>query len=88
MNASVAITDLTRQSGRILVKIMWARLQSGRIFVSNYRREPAESGEIGTALRHEAITVVYGVADEQYNQAVARKEFIDRLASTCLKEKE
>ena len=57
-------------------------------FREHYRRELAESGEIGTALRHQAITVVYGAADEEYNQAVALKEFIDQLASTCLKEKE
>ena len=48
-------------------------------------KELAECGgihalrELAKRSRHEAITLVYGAADEQYNEAVALKESI-RLA--------
>jgi len=55
-------------------------------FRQRYRKELTESGGIealkGLAQRsrHETITLVYGATDEQHNQAVALKEFIDQLA--------
>jgi uncharacterized protein YeaO (DUF488 family) len=55
-------------------------------FRERYRKELAESGGLGALKelaqrsRHEAITLVYGAADEQHNQAVALKELIDELA--------
>ena len=55
-------------------------------FRERYRKELAESDGIDTLKelaqrsRHEAITLVYGAADEEHNQAVALKEFIDQLA--------
>jgi uncharacterized protein YeaO (DUF488 family) len=55
-------------------------------FRERYRKELAASGgidalkELAQRPRHEAITLVYGAADEQHNQAVALKEFIDQLA--------
>ncbi len=55
-------------------------------FRARYRKELAESGgikalkELAQRSRHEAITLVYGAADEQHNQAAALKEFIDQLA--------
>lgn len=55
-------------------------------FRERYRKELTESGEIealkelAQRSRHEAITLVYGATDEQHNQAVALKEFIDQLA--------
>ena len=36
--------------------------------------------ELATRSRHKTITLVYSAADEQHNQAVALKEFIDELA--------
>lgn len=54
-------------------------------FRERYRKELVESGEIDALkelaqrARHEAITLVYGAADEQHNQAVALKDFIDQL---------
>jgi uncharacterized protein YeaO (DUF488 family) len=33
--------------------------------------------------RHDTITLVYSAADEQHNQAVVLKEFLDELASAC-----
>jgi uncharacterized protein YeaO (DUF488 family) len=55
-------------------------------FRERYRKELAESGgidalkELAQRSRDEAITLVYGAADEQHNQAVALKEFVDQLA--------
>ena len=55
-------------------------------FRERYRKELAESGglealkELAQRSRHETITLVYGATDEQHNQAVALKEFIDQLA--------
>ena len=61
-------------------------LQRWTGFRERYRKELAESGGIDAlkalaqrSRHHEAITLVYGAADEHY-QAVALKEFIDRLA--------
>ncbi|HJU04722.1 MAG TPA: DUF488 family protein [Nitrospiraceae bacterium] len=54
-------------------------------FRERYRTELAEVGgidalrELAERSRHEAITLVYGAADEQHNQ-VAFKEFVDQLA--------
>jgi uncharacterized protein YeaO (DUF488 family) len=56
-------------------------------FQSRYRKELATSGgiealkELATRSRHAAITLVYGAADEQHNQALVLKEFLDGLTS-------
>jgi uncharacterized protein YeaO (DUF488 family) len=54
-------------------------------FQARYRKELAASGLI-EALRelaarggHEAITLIYSAADEQHNQAVVLKEFLEEL---------
>ena len=55
-------------------------------FRERYRKELAGSGgidalkELAQRSRHKTITLVYGAADEQHNQAVALKEFIDQQA--------
>jgi uncharacterized protein YeaO (DUF488 family) len=54
-------------------------------FRERYRKELVESGgidalkELAQRSHHKTITLVYGSADEQHNQAVALKEFADRL---------
>jgi len=56
-------------------------------FRQRYRKELAEFGgidalrELAKRARHETITLVYGAADEQHNQAVALKEFVDQLSN-------
>jgi len=56
-------------------------------FRARYRKELAEPGwieavgELTTRSRHAAITLIYSAADEQHNQAVALKEFLDEVAS-------
>jgi len=58
-------------------------------FQARYRKELVESGGIeslkvlAARARHDTITLVYSAADEQHNQAVALKEFLDELASAC-----
>jgi uncharacterized protein YeaO (DUF488 family) len=58
-------------------------------FQARYRKELGESEEIealrelAARARHETITLVYSAADEQHNQAVVLKEFLDELASAC-----
>ena len=55
-------------------------------FRERYRKELTESGEIDALRelakrsRHDAITLIYSAAEEQHNQAVALKEFLDELA--------
>lgn len=55
-------------------------------FRERYRRELTESDgidalkKLAQRSRDETITLVYGAADEQHNQAVALKEFIDQVA--------
>ena len=56
-------------------------------FQTRYRKELAQSDriealkELATHARHEAITLVYSATDEQHNQAVVLKEFLDELTS-------
>jgi uncharacterized protein YeaO (DUF488 family) len=56
-------------------------------FQARYRKELAESEGIeslkalAARARHTTITLVYSAADEQYNQAVVLKEFVEELAS-------
>jgi uncharacterized protein YeaO (DUF488 family) len=58
-------------------------------FQARYRKELAESEGIeslkvlAARARHDTITLVYSAADEQHNQAVVLKEFLDELASAC-----
>jgi uncharacterized protein YeaO (DUF488 family) len=40
---------------------------------------------IGRTFRHEAITLIYSAADEQHNQAVVLKAFLDELISAHAK---
>jgi uncharacterized protein YeaO (DUF488 family) len=60
-------------------------------FQARYRKELGESEGIeslkalATRAHHETITLVYSAADEQHNQAVVLKEFLDELASACTK---
>ncbi|MCC2641963.1 MAG: uncharacterized protein K0S45_2376 [Nitrospira sp.] len=55
-------------------------------FRERYRKELVESDgldalkELARRSHDEAITLVYGAADEQHNQAVALKEFISQLS--------
>src|SRR5437660_1417764 len=55
-------------------------------FRERYRKELTESGEIDALRelakrpRHDAITLIYSAAEEQHNQVVALKEFLDELA--------
>jgi len=55
-------------------------------FRERYRKELTESGEINALRelakrsRQDAITLIYSAAEEQHNQAVALKEFLDELA--------
>ncbi|MGH7206624.1 MAG: DUF488 domain-containing protein [Nitrospiraceae bacterium] len=54
-------------------------------FRERYRKELTASGqidalrELAKRSRHEAIMLIYSAADEQHNQAVALKEFLDAL---------
>ena len=63
-------------------------------FRERYRKELTESGgidalkELAQRSRHKTITLVYGAADEQHNQAVALKEFIEQLDKHVLKKEE
>jgi uncharacterized protein YeaO (DUF488 family)/glutaredoxin len=63
-------------------------------FQTRYRKELATSGgietlkELATRSRYEAITLVYSAADEQHNQALVLKEFVDELTSVPLKNDE
>lgn len=56
-------------------------------FQTRYRKELAQSDgiealkELAARARHEAITLVYSATDEQHNQAVVLKEFLDELTS-------
>jgi len=56
-------------------------------FQTRYRKELAQSDriealkELATHARHEVITLVYSATDEQHNQAVVLKEFLDELTS-------
>ena len=58
-----------------------------RGFRERYRKELTAPGQIDTLTdlakrsRHETITLIYSAADEQHNQAVALKDFIDKVAS-------
>ena len=58
-------------------------------FQARYRKELVESGGIeslkalAAGARQETITLVYSAADEQHNQAVVLKEFLDELATAC-----
>ena len=58
-----------------------------RGFRERYRKELTAPGQIDALTelakrsRHETITLIYSAADEQHNQAVALKEFIDEVAS-------
>jgi uncharacterized protein YeaO (DUF488 family) len=58
-----------------------------RGFRERYRKELTASGQIDALTelakrsRHKTITLIYSAADEQHNQAVALKEFIDEVAS-------
>ena len=62
-------------------------LAKWRGFRERYRKELTAPGQIDTLTelakrsRHETITLIYSAADEQHNQAVALKEFIDEVAS-------
>ena len=55
-------------------------------FRDRYRAELKRSGltdtlkELARLSRRKTVTLVYGAADEQHNQAVALKEFLDELA--------
>ena len=55
-------------------------------FRSRYRAELKHSGqidalkELARLSRRKTVTLVYGAADEKHNQAVALKEFLDKLA--------
>jgi uncharacterized protein YeaO (DUF488 family) len=55
------------------------------IFRRRYRQELLDCGgmealrELAQRSRGETITLLYGAADEQHNQAVAIKEFLDEL---------
>ena len=55
-------------------------------FRARYRAELKRSGqgdalkELALLSRCKTVTLVYGAADEQHNQAVALKEFLDELA--------
>jgi uncharacterized protein YeaO (DUF488 family) len=57
----------------------WAR------FRHRYRRELMESNHVSTLKelarlsRHTTITLVYGAADREHNQAVILKELLDKL---------
>jgi uncharacterized protein YeaO (DUF488 family)/glutaredoxin len=63
-------------------------------FRERYRKELTESGgidalkELAQRSHHKTITLVYGAADEQHNQAVALKEFIEQLDKHVLKKEE
>jgi uncharacterized protein YeaO (DUF488 family) len=54
-------------------------------FRTRYRKELANSDkadtlkELARLSRHKTITLVYGAADEQHNQAVLLKELLDKL---------
>ena len=54
-------------------------------FRDRYRAELKRSGqddalkELAKLARRETVTLLYGAADEQHNQAVALKEFLDKL---------
>jgi uncharacterized protein YeaO (DUF488 family) len=54
-------------------------------FKNRYRAELAHSDkanalrELARLSRHKTITLVYGAADEQHNQAVLLKELLDKL---------
>ncbi|MBU6433562.1 MAG: DUF488 domain-containing protein [Nitrospirae bacterium] len=56
-------------------------------FRERYRKELTESGEIealrelATRSRHETITLIYSAADEEHNQAVILKEWLEALVS-------
>ena len=62
-------------------------------FQARYRKELAESEGIeslkalAAGARQETITLVYSAADEQHNQAVVLREFLDELAAACPKRK-
>ena len=55
-------------------------------FRQRYRSELTRSGQLETAKelirnsRRKTITLVYGAADEEHNQAVALKEWLDELS--------
>ncbi len=57
-----------------------------REFRTRYRAELKRSGrsdalkELAKLSRRKTVTLVYGAADEQHNQAVVLKEFMDELA--------
>ena len=57
-------------------------------FQERYRKELATSGgiealkELATRSRHEAITLIYSAADEQHNQALVLKEFVDEMTDS------
>ena len=54
-------------------------------FRKRYRRELADSDQaaalkdLARLSRHRTITLVYGAADEEHNQAVLLKELLDKL---------
>ena len=58
-------------------------------FRERYRKELTESAEIealrelAARSRHKTMVFAYSAADEQHNQAVVLKEFLDELTSAC-----
>lgn len=49
-------------------------------YFAELRRHPETLGEITAHLERGTVTLVYGAKDEQHNQAVALREFIERGA--------
>ncbi|QEC70235.1 DUF488 domain-containing protein [Panacibacter ginsenosidivorans] len=58
-----------------------------KVFTAKYNAELKHSTAIEEIIRltktHKKVTLIYGAKDEQHNQAVVLKEFLQKIISIC-----
>ncbi len=49
-------------------------------YVAELKHNPEAVEELAECLRHNTVTLVYGAKDEEHNQAVVLKEYLEKQA--------